>query len=356
MKKKLLAVAVVGALASPVAFAQTLYGIVDLGYSNSKHADGDVNKNFINSGMHSGSRLGVRGSEDLAMGTYAMYQIEFEIVADSGATTPSGMTHRLTTLGLGSKAWGELTLGRQYTHTFHTFAVGSAAGYGTYASAFTWAGFVPSRASNSIKYSSPVMGGFSVGALWSFTNPGTNETESSVVGADQNYWDVAVRWTPGPIGVAASLANNTTETGGAETETDVTQISVNWDNRAFGIYGNWAQSETTPPVGAATADVSVWSVSGVGRFGGRHELYAVYGQRSDDAIAGDAGDSSLLGIGYQHVMSKRTRAYVGYASVKNKAGTNRAPTFFTGSNSLGGPAIANGYDPRGFQVGLVHSF
>src|SRR5687767_1022224 len=103
MKKKLLAVAVVGALASPVAFAQTLYGIVDVGYQNSKYSDGDVNKHFIQSGQHSGSHFGVRGSEDLAAGTYAMYQIEFDITADTGATAAAGMTQRLTFVGLGSK-------------------------------------------------------------------------------------------------------------------------------------------------------------------------------------------------------------------------------------------------------------
>jgi len=105
MKKKLLAVAVVGALASPVAVAQTLYGIVDVGYQNSKYADGDVNKHFIQSGQHSGSRLGVRGSEDLAAGTYVMYQVEFNIVADTGGPGATDTT-RLTFVGLGSKGVG----------------------------------------------------------------------------------------------------------------------------------------------------------------------------------------------------------------------------------------------------------
>ena len=55
----------------------------------------------------------------------------------------------LTFVGLGSKAWGELTLGRQYTHQFHTIAVGSAAAYATFASN---AGQIPelTRASDSI--------------------------------------------------------------------------------------------------------------------------------------------------------------------------------------------------------------
>src|SRR5687767_3524890 len=110
MRKSLLAVVAGGVLASPAAFAQTPYGVVDLGYQHAKHADGEVNKRFIQSGQHSGSRIGVRGTEDLAGATYATYTIEFDVIADTGATSATGMTSRLTFLGLGSKAWGELTL------------------------------------------------------------------------------------------------------------------------------------------------------------------------------------------------------------------------------------------------------
>jgi predicted porin len=348
MKKKLLAVAVVGALASPAAHSQTLYGIIDLAYQNVKHADGDVNKDFIHQGSHSGSRFGVRGSEDLAGGTYAMYQIEFDITADSGATPGNGMTNRLTIVGLGSKAWGELTLGRQYTHTFHTHAVGSAAGYGTFAGTYTWTGFVPARASNSIKYSSPNMGGFSVGAMWAPSAGGaSNDTEPTAAGSDTNYWDVALRYTPGPFGAAVSYGVNNVEVTGLETETTRTQLSGNWDTGAFGVYANWFNQETEAgPL--TTEDRDGWSVSGVARFGGRHELYAVYGQQDDDQTALDS-KSRVTGITYQHVMSKRTRLYAGVCKVKNEAGAARSCNFVaTGS--------AAGYDPRAIQLGLLHSF
>ncbi|MGQ0545871.1 MAG: porin [Betaproteobacteria bacterium] len=372
MKKKLLAVAVVGALASPSAFAQTLYGIIDLGYQNNKFSDGDVNKDFLSQGQHSGSRFGVRGSEDLAGGTYAMYQIEFDITADNGSTPANGMTNRLTFVGLGSKAWGELTLGRQYTHTFHTFAVGSAAAYGTFGSVFSWTGFIPTRASNSFKYSSPVIGGFSVGAIWGLSGGGlNNDTEPTAVRGEANYWDAAVRWTPGPIGVAASYGVNTIEAGAVapvftlnpatgaiaasaavpagEVETTRTQLSANWDNRAFGIYGNWWNQETETR-GPTTEDRTGWAISGVARFGGRHELYAVYGSQEND-IGGGATESTVWGISYQHVMSKRTRVYVGFQDVDNEAASTRQVNL-----AHAGTTVAAGYDPRAFQIGLLHSF
>jgi predicted porin len=370
MKKKLLAAAVVGALASPVAFGQTLYGIVDLGYQNAKHSDGDVNKDFMVQGQHSGSRLGVRGSEDLAGGTYAMYQIEFNIQADTGAAAATG-TQRLTIVGLGSKAWGELTLGQQYTHTFHTIAVGSATAYALFTSP---AGQIPelTRASNSIKYSSPVMGGFSVGAIWSPSGTGT--AEPTAAGAESNYWDAAIRYTPGPFGVALSHAVATDEfgataatlaidddptsptfgtpiavaaTGAGEDETTMTMISANWDNRAFGIYGNYWQAETETETGTTTDDLTGWSISGIARFGGRHEVAIMYGSTEDDLVAGSEG--KIWAVSYQHVMSKRTRFYVGFADADNDAGAAVSPTAFAAS-------VAAGYDPRGFQLGIVHTF
>ena len=341
MKKKLLAAAVVGALASPVAFAQTLYGIVDLGYQNAKFSDADVNKHFLVQGQHSGSRLGVRGSEDLAGGTYAMYQIEFNIVADNGDPAATG-TQRLTFVGLGSKAWGELTLGQQYTHHFHTIAVGSAAAYATFASI---AGQVPelTRASNSIKYSSPVMGGFAVGAIYSFSGLAT--TEPTAAGQDRDYWDAAIRWTPGPIGVAFATGKATETAGGVEDEATMHQLSANWDNRAFGIYANWYKAEEESG-GTTLGELTGMGLSGVARFGGRHELYAMYYRNELDSPDEKA---TTMAVVYQHVMSKRTRIYTGIAKTKNDASFIDKPTAMA-------PTPAPGYDPRGFQLGIVHTF
>jgi predicted porin len=148
--------------------------------------------------------------------------------------------------------------------------------------------------------------------------------------------------------VAASYGLNTVEAGAAETETTRTQLSGNWDNRAFGVYGNWWNQETETTGAPATEDRTGWSISGVARFGGRHELYLVWGNQEDDVVGGTS-ESTLMGISYQHVMSKRTRVYVGYADVDNEAASARSVNF-----SAAAPAA--GFDPRAFQLGLVHTF
>jgi predicted porin len=347
MNKKLLAAAVVGALASPAAFAQTVYGIVDVGYQNlSDYGPADENKDFFESGQHSSSRLGVRGSEDLAGGTYAMYQIEFDIRGDTGGTPSSGMTHRLTFVGLGSKAWGELTLGRQLTHVFHTSVVGISSGTSGFSSSY---GQIQknTRASNSIKYSSPNLGGFSVGALWAPNGPDGNtaangEQEPRTAGADRNYYDVAIRYTPGPFGIAAAYGKDSTEAAGlADVDREWTLLGANWDTGPFGVYGQFSNLETD------TTDLTVWALSGVFRFGGRNEFHAMLGKGEDDD--NDANDSTFWGAMFVHRMSKRTLVYVGYGDNDNDGAA---------ALSHVGMAVAPtaGADPRGFQVGLAHSF
>lgn len=374
MKKQLLAAAVVGAFASPVAFAQTtLYGIVDIGYQNARGYD-NKNKNFIEEGMHSSSRLGVRGSEDLAGGMYAMYGLEFNMPVDTGSDPAVSVT-RLAYGGLGSKAWGELTLGRQYTHMFHTFAVGSAHAYGTFASAYGWTG-IATRASNSVKYSSPVFSGLSFGALWSPSGQraqepgsatGTTQSSATITATEQaRYWDAHVRYTPGPFGAALSVARNKDEVPSATagtTEAKMWQLAGNWDNKAFGVYAQLLSHKVDNAVGAQ-ADQRQWSVSPVARFGGAHEIYGLYGRVKEKVVSPNP-EAKTWGVVYENVQSKRTRLYAGYGKTNNSNGSNLAPTNFVGapraqlsftSGASTGTVIPANKSVSGFQLGIVHTF
>ena len=71
MKKTLAALAVLGAFAGSAAAADvTLYGVVDLGlnYQYSKVGDADAVNTFKEqAGQNSGSRFGLKGTEDLVL-------------------------------------------------------------------------------------------------------------------------------------------------------------------------------------------------------------------------------------------------------------------------------------------------
>jgi len=202
MQKKILTAAVAAAFLAPAAvMAQStvvLYGLVDVGYQNvSKYsAPGTSVSNksgFGNSGARS-SRLGARATEDLGGGLWAGAVIEFDIQGDTGAEGGNHMTGRQTFVSLASKSWGELSLGRQTTHSYINVLLADGIAASTSFQSFYTMEDQISRASNYLKYSSPKFGGgFTFGAGWA---PGEDTTAGNK--GNRNYLDMHARWEQGP--------------------------------------------------------------------------------------------------------------------------------------------------------------
>jgi predicted porin len=183
----------------------------------------------------------------------------------------------------------------------------------------------------------------------------------------QNYWDGAIRWTPGPFGAAVAYGQNKQEvpvTG--TTTTKITEVSGNWDNKAFGIYATYSKHKTDVPTATGASDWKIWNVSGVARFGGVHEVYLMGGQAKQSiAVAGAEPKTSLYGIVYENVLSKRTRLYAGYGYAKNEGGATLAPTAYAAapatqigitSTVSAATNVAPNEKPKGFQLGISHTF
>src|SRR5689334_20159978 len=269
MNKKLLAVAVVGALASPLALAQTttIYGGIDVGYQNaSSYLAGSTNHNFITSGGDYTSRIGFKGSDDLAPGLTAVYVMEAGINADTGtsdeAKPNTGFWQRQVYGGLDSKQFGALTIGRQYTHMFNHGGIG---GWST----LTLAGWLNpegfgggtatqmGRAGNYVTYSSPRFSGVSAGVGWS---PSARTAAEPTAAPTDNgrYWDMQVSWAQGPFGVAFAHNNEKASTGGVSGELKRNQITGKWDSGVFGVFGGYAKDTADGSVtalGSASADI-----------------------------------------------------------------------------------------------------
>src|SRR6185503_7429812 len=128
MRNRVLSAAVAAALVAPVSVSAqstvVLYGLVDVAYQNVGNYAATVSNRsgFGNSGARS-SRLGARATEDLGGGLSARAVIEFDIAGDTGQEGANGMTGRQTFVSLDSKSWGELSLGRQLTHSFGNVAM-----------------------------------------------------------------------------------------------------------------------------------------------------------------------------------------------------------------------------------------
>jgi len=188
MKKSLLALAAMSAFAT-AANAQssvTLYGVVDLpieynnhlapGLSNTANASGIPQSapgggsrvGLQTGGGLSGSRWGLRGTEDLGGGLKALFVLESGFGLDDGKSQQGGrLFGRQAFLGLQSDTLGRVTFGRQYTTMFDMFANFSPTGYATLYEPVVAQLGTNFRSDNTVKYTA-VIGPVTAEAHWSF--------------------------------------------------------------------------------------------------------------------------------------------------------------------------------------------
>ena len=114
-KKSLAAVAVLGAFAgSALAADVQLYGLVDLGLNWTQVDNGKTTTDSfgMGSGQNSGSRFGLKGTEDLGNGYKVGFNLENSFKADDGAFDKgSRLFHRESILFV-QTPYGELSAGR----------------------------------------------------------------------------------------------------------------------------------------------------------------------------------------------------------------------------------------------------
>jgi predicted porin len=132
----------------------TLYGVADLSYTTGKV---DTTKSAgVVSGIASGSRIGLKGTEDLGGGLAANFVMEYAVQPELSTTS---MANRQSYAGL-SGGFGSLNIGRQYT-VIHGVQgafdpLGNFSGQGWLAGATTTV-----RADQAIVYTTPTVAGFS---------------------------------------------------------------------------------------------------------------------------------------------------------------------------------------------------
>lgn len=234
MKKTLAAIAVLGAFAGTAMAADvTLYGVVDLGlnYQNQK-VDGEksVNKFQQYSGQNSGSRFGLKGSEDLGNGLKVGFVLENGFSADDGQ------------LGQGSRLFGrEANLYVQ--GDFGTVSMGRvgalSSGLGSYNVVYGytvfgtgWGDFAGKKAEfmindrdrfdNTVTYVSPNFAGVNVYAQYSFQAAGTEDAQST---KNKRYAAVGAKYTAGAF--STGLVVDTVKNASTNSNTE-DSLGVSW--------------------------------------------------------------------------------------------------------------------------------
>lgn len=147
----------------------TLYGVVDVSLGRAPSA-GQGSTLHMMSGVQSGSRWGLRGSEDLGNGLRALFQLEGGLLANTGAAAQGGrLFGRAAWAGLAGP-WGELRLGRQTSVSSATLADFDAfqASYLATGAHTTLLPFNANRANHMVAYWSPKVHGWQAGLDYSF--------------------------------------------------------------------------------------------------------------------------------------------------------------------------------------------
>jgi predicted porin len=206
MKKTLVAIAalaVVGAASAQV----TLYGKIDATARASTTGKSgaapvaDLTKFSIDSAGLSGSRWGVKGSEDLGGGLKASFQLEQGFSVDTGNNSSNDRAfHRQAYVTLGG-GFGSLSLGRQYGTIDNVMgyldvqgyatnsAMGSAFAGGAHSDAIDGSG----RVNNSIVYTSPSVSGFTGVVHYA---PGEDKTATKAATAYSGFYAM---YAAGPL-------------------------------------------------------------------------------------------------------------------------------------------------------------
>lgn len=189
MQKKLIAVAVLGACVAGSAFAANVdvYGRIDTGLSYVHYDEtglSDAKDTLsLDSGMSSGNRWGLKGSEDLGNGYQVGFVLESGFDADTGALGAGGIFAREATLRV-SGPFGSIYAGRMGRIGSDAGSVGFYAGsvspfgsgWGKMAGHFAVTANYDSRYNNALAYVSPKVGPVTVYAQYTMGNTTENES------------------------------------------------------------------------------------------------------------------------------------------------------------------------------------
>ena len=370
MKKSLLALAVLGAFAG-AASAQssvTVYGIVDLGFTNVDNGSRAGSITGINSGNQSASRIGFRGTEDLGNGLNALFQLEAGIAADNGAAfvaatngSNAGGFNRIATVGLQSAAFGAVNLGRQTAVNKDAYDQidpfgdgGSIAPIGQVFFNGALAGDF-GRISNSVKYSTPSFGGFKLSAAYGFGETAGDTSANSSYGFGAGYVNGPLNVQLGYHNVDFSAPASITALNATTiSETEALFLGATYNFGVVKLHAAVAESELDN-VALATPDTKFrnYMIGVSTKLGAAGNLFASYSV-NDNRTTNDA-DAQRAAIMYTYDLSKRTNLYTGYSHTSNDNGS-RIGLFGT---TAGTPANMNapaGESASSLAVGVRHRF
>lgn len=391
-KKTLAAAAILGAFAgSAFAADVTLYGKVDYGFgftNTSVDGQDDVNSFQLKSGQNSGSRFGLKGTEDLGNGMKVGFSLENGFAADDGTIDNNGRLFGREALLYVQGAFGEVSFGRagqlmsgngrygMWTSNVNALGTGwgDVMGLPQVSNAKAY-----QRFDNLITYQTPSFAGFTVTVQYSMKNDSTNDQNTGVANdaGDENkanvdrYYGIGAQYKNGPFQAVAIVdsinydSSKKADSTKKRYEDDSLNVALG-GSYDFGVVkaylaGTYSENATgwgklknlTFTGKAATGTAYDATVDGYGvmasvdvpAFGGTAKFGVGYGEAEQSKVASGEDKPEFktytVGAGYTYNLSKRTMLYTAADYVK--ADYNKA-------------AVDKDADAYSVIAGMVHSF
>jgi predicted porin len=376
MKKTLVAIAALAAVSSFAQSTVTLYGVADvwLGSLDARGLKLDATGQYgglsidnttgvgtftpagaaavpqkqtvLNTGGLSGSRFGLRGSEDLGGGLKANFVMENGHNTETGAAGQGGLLFgRQAFVGL-SGGFGEVRFGRQYPAYDEARGGSDLFGHSAFSTTVangSWGAFgrdYTYRVNNALHYITPNMGGLTAAITYAL---GENKTGATAAG---KLTSLRISYANGPISAALAYqqeknAAGNTLTGCAVTATSACNPLGQSDGNLFGLRGVAFSAGYTP-----TSETHTF-LTGAYDFGVARVQLAMNRSKDNSDIGADkdvalnvavplgattlvAGvsrakiedaKSSTFAVQAIYALSKRTNLYGGVVSSKDKLPT-----------------------------------
>lgn len=391
MQKKLIAVAVAGALGAPaVALAQNatvnIYGrlYMELGHvwqGNQQAGNTMGTQPLVDVQMLQtpGSAIGFRGEEKLGGGMSAWFQCE--TTADYRGFEQDGLCGRNSAVGLRG-GFGNVFVGVWDTPFKRVQDPVGGNDTGLYGTAFVLMGnsttisglanqgVFKRRQAGLVSYDTPDFGGFQLSAAGTVLNPQTNVVNSST-GSKPRVYSLSGRYATGPLNIYAAYEQHKDIAPGTRFDDDgwVIGAAYTFANR-LKVGGMFSRQKWDQVAGAGVGEgkVNVWHVGIDWMFSGPHGVRASYSAAGDvkgnttvglgtnsgvrpaavnNGATGNTG-AALYQIRYVHALSKRTEFTAGYVKIKN----DRFARYPLGG--LNNAAMGN--DPSAIAIALDHRF
>ena len=327
MKKTLIAVAALSTMAaSAMAANVTLYGKIDQGFQiqSQKVGDGDRATTWQGvSGISSGSRWGLKGTEEIADG----YKVGFVLESgfDGMDGTGNNAFNRDAFLTLNTP-FGMLTVGRTgklSDGNTGDIIAGQASPFGTSyklaaSTNTTFVGFNNDRTDRALRYVSPKFAGVQFHAEYANMNAGKTASTK------RRYGGVGVSYANGPFYAAVTAETIRMPAGVAGDDPQAYGFAANYDFGVAKVFAGYQYAKES----AKWGDLNAGTLGVSAPVAGGTVMASVAYAKGDDSHSLTSG-----ALGYKYSLSKRTYLYTDVAYAQEKAATTKVKTKTTQFNA-----------------------